>query len=132
LPRLREDEKKNAGSFLKQKDNDKVTELLLIHNVHVTLDNIKRLDGDEWLNDCIINIAGLLFQEKSISPDAFIWTHFFIDRLVDNGSKNYDYNAVKKWPASLKSKYQINLTERRRYIFPINYRNTHSHHRWRV
>ena len=60
LPRLREDEKKNAGSFLKQKDNDPVTELLLIHNVHVTLDNIKRLDGDEWLNDCIINIAGLL------------------------------------------------------------------------
>ena len=28
LPRLREDEKKNAGSFLKQKDNDKLTELL--------------------------------------------------------------------------------------------------------
>ena len=98
---------------------------VLISNSYaeITRRTISILDGQEWLNDQIINfyMHMLLHRDRTLSMEtrqSWFGTTFFFAKLLENGE--YNYNAVRRWTSR-----NIDIYLADKVLIPINVNNIH-------
>ena len=96
LPSLNLTQVELVHSVFKSKEKS-TTVLASINSVQVTVADIKHLDKSNWLNDELINLTSQIFMQsmRSMTPPKkiFIWTSFFVNRLIDNETGDYCYQV---------------------------------------
>jgi len=86
-------------------------------------EDLRRLEGLNWLNDEVINFYIELLKKRSVEeadergyPKCHFFNTFFYSLLTKTG---YDYSRVRKWTN------KFNLFEFDKVFVPINQQNSH-------
>ncbi|KAK6588860.1 ULP1 like chllamydin domain containing protease [Cryptosporidium xiaoi] len=99
-------------------------------NLELSIEDIKCLKPQRWLNDEVINFYFSLLQERNdranscgSKPKIWFWNTFFYSRLTanQNGNSGYCYSNVSRWTTRKK----IDIFNYNLVIIPINTNNVH-------
>ncbi|KAK3264149.1 hypothetical protein CYMTET_27096 [Cymbomonas tetramitiformis] len=89
-------------------------------NIDIEAEDMLRMRDGEWLNDQVINFyLGLLQQRElrknPVNPRFHFFSTFFYNKL---SSKQYNYQAVRKW--TLPKKIGYNILNCEKLIVPVH------------
>lgn len=132
LKPLTEEEEELVSTLFRRKDDE---EIRAIPSANIVLRgaDFKRLRGERWLNDEIINayaslvnvrndaiLKGLAAKDREDIPNTYMFNTYFYTRL-SSGPESYDYEGVRRWT----TKARIDVTTKDLLLFPINLGNHH-------
>ncbi len=128
LEPLNDNDYREISSILLGPPSDKL--LIEKFNIDISVNKIKTLRDNSWLNDEMVNFYMKMLNEREnelvvkypIKKKSYFFNSFFVNRLVDNESGGYCYDNVKRWT---KKAGIENIMEFERIFFPVNVNNTH-------
>ena len=128
LPVLTKSQVEQVMSTFKSKLHS-TTILSRINNVQVTIADARHLDKNAWLNDELVNLTCEIFMDSMASMTSrrnfFLWSSYFVSRLIDNETDSYKFEFVEHWVERNNRLSEGKISAYREFIFPINYKNSH-------
>lgn len=132
LKPLTEEEEEVVARLFRRK-NDEEVQAIPSANIVLRGVDFKRLRGERWLNDEIINAYASLVnvrndaifeqltaKEREDIPNTYMFNTYFYTRLL-SGPERYDYEGVRRWT----TRARIDVTSKDLLLFPINLGNHH-------
>jgi len=109
---------KNGDELIKDKFNTKIIRKdMWRFRLDVALDI-----EDMWLNDQAVNFSMALLQDRNASSNRkqnHFFNSFFLTKLLDDETKQYDYEKVRKWTK------HFDVFACDKLFFPYNYERQH-------